>query len=83
MFKGVKIGGLNTEFHKADVEKKWGGCYSKLLNHFMMRCLQVKVKNRATAWDIVKDLGPIYRDVIEKCKGSPGGFAKRVRNMNV
>lgn len=83
MFKGVKTGGLRTEFHKADADKKWGGCYSQLLDYHMQRCLQLNPRDRATSWDILKEMGGVYKDVMDKCKGSPGGFTKRVRNMDV
>jgi serine/threonine protein kinase len=81
LFKCVVPGNSRMEFAKADVEKKWGGCYSKLLNYYMQRCLHFDVAKRATAIEIVKELGAVYREVIEKCNGNPAGFAKRVRNM--
>ncbi|QDS77973.1 hypothetical protein FKW77_001887 [Venturia effusa] len=83
MFKNVNPGGLRTEFHKADADKKWGGTYSKLLNHYMQRCLELKPGERATSWDVVKEIGPVYTELMMKCKGNPGGFARRVRNLSV
>jgi serine/threonine protein kinase len=83
MFKNITTGGLRTEFNNADCDKKWGGCYSKLLNYWMQRCLLVDVEKRATAFEIVRDLGGVYREVTDKCKGNSAGFAKRVRNMTM
>lgn len=80
-FKYALMRGLRTEFSGADVEKRWGGCYSKLLNYWMERCLQFDATRRATAFEIVRDLGGVYKEVMEKCRGNPAGFAKRVRNM--
>ncbi|TLD19996.1 kinase-like protein [Venturia nashicola] len=83
MFKDVMTGHLRTEFHKADADKKWGGTYSQLLDHYMQRCLQLDAKNRATSWEILMEMGGVYKDLMEKCKGSPSGFTRRVRNMSV
>ncbi|KAE9969939.1 hypothetical protein EG328_006545 [Venturia inaequalis] len=83
MFHGVMAGHLRTEFHRSDVNKKWGGTYSRLLDYYMQCCLQLNAENRATSWEIVKEMGDVYKDLMEKCKGSPGGFTKRVRNMSV
>jgi serine/threonine protein kinase len=80
-FKNTVVSGLHTEFSDADVEKQWSGCYSKLLNHFMQRCLHFDASKRATSFEIVRELGAFYRSTVSKCKGNPAGFAKRVRNI--
>ncbi|KAF2429531.1 kinase-like protein [Tothia fuscella] len=61
----------------------WGATYSRLLNYYMLRCLDMNWESRATAIEMVNTMGREYLQANDFVKGKHDDFEKMMKGMPV